>query len=228
MAAPFFFMEKAIQDSIAKFLQLAQLEPNKRLYRSAIVSGGGAEWLSQCLLQISLEETLGERFLVRREYRGSSKGQLDLACLAIDTKAVRIAIEVKAPWTDRYGIKHKTDRKGGIEKDLSTLRHFKKAGAEYCLQVIVVVELFLKHSDGSALNAVPRKYSRKDFEMLARDLWRMKYPTVQDYDSSRARSYIDNHKVMCELSPISKWKGIEIGEAREGIIMLWNRFYRLH
>jgi len=48
------------------------------------------------------------------------------------------------------------------------------------LEIVLVVELFMKGEDN--LYAGGQTMTRKKFENLARELWEMKYPTLQDYD----------------------------------------------
>jgi len=217
-----------IKGAIARFHGLLSHEPHRRLMLSTITSGGGGEWIPQCLLQMAFEETLGETHFVRREYgttANANRARLDIACIGRDTRKVDVAIEMKAPWTNQDGIKHKMDRAEGISKDIRTLKSYAMDGTPIGIEVMLLVELFLKHEfDLYVPNARMRA---GDFERLSVQLWEMKYPTRQDYDPARSQAFIDGHPVMIPLTSLTRWNRTDVGENEFGEAGIWDKFYRI-
>ena len=215
---------KRVKEAIGRFHALMSYEPHKSLMLSAITSGGGGEWILQLLLQMAFEDVVGDTHFVRREF-GPQK--LDIACIDCDTRGVDVAIEVKAPFTNRGGINSKiTDRKNtGIAKDIESLRTYVDAGASLGLEIVLVVELFMKGEDN--LYAGGQTMTRKKFENLARELWEMKYPTLQDYDPRKCQSDIDAHPVMTSLKPLTDWNRTDFRENEFGGVSIRDRCYRL-
>ena len=128
------------------------------------------------LFDQALRQTVRGGLEVHREFRLSGGiGICDVAVLDGDRLAG--VIEIKAPMTDRNGVKHKTRRPQGLPEDAKKLRATRSTGAE-AIEMFAIFEVYGLTAGGQPEPPLGRSITQ--YERDIKGEFDIKWPTRHD------------------------------------------------